>query len=174
MIIDAMDILYKGNVDCFCLATSDSDFTNLAMRFRNDNIVVIGAGEQKTPSSFRKACDIFIAIDELIEADVTPAQKHTKTAQPATSKTKTAVDKKREAIIKTAKQIVSEGAEADGWMHFSAFMNEIWRKENDFNPKLYGAQNNKPIPFFKSLMIQNKPVFVLERVDKIDKIKINK
>ncbi|MDE7082969.1 MAG: NYN domain-containing protein [Clostridia bacterium] len=52
MIIDAMDILYKGNVDCFCLATSDSDFTNLAMRFRNDNLVVIGAGEQKTPSSF--------------------------------------------------------------------------------------------------------------------------
>jgi len=82
MIIDAMDILYKGNVDCFCLATSDSDFTNLAMRFRNDNIVVIGAGEQKTPSSFRKACDIFIAIDELIEADVTPAQKHTKAQKP--------------------------------------------------------------------------------------------
>ena len=44
MIIDAMDILYQGKVDCFCLATSDSDFTNLAMRFRNDNIAVIGAG----------------------------------------------------------------------------------------------------------------------------------
>lgn len=174
MIIDAMDILYKGNVDCFCLATSDSDFTNLAMRFRNDNIVVIGAGEQKTPSSFRKACDIFIAIDELIKADDAPTQKQNKTTQAATTTAKTAVDKKRDAIIKTAKQIITEGAEADGWMHFSAFMNELWRKENDFNPKLYGAQNNKPIPFFKSLTVQNKPVFVLERVDKIDKIKINK
>ena len=67
MIIDAMDILYQGKVDCFCLATSDSDFTNLAMRFRNDNIAVIGAGEQKTPLSFRRACDIFIAIYALLK-----------------------------------------------------------------------------------------------------------
>lgn len=174
MIIDAMDILYKGNVDCFCLATSDSDFTNLAMRFRNDNIVVIGAGEQKTPSSFRKACDIFIPIDELMKADDAPAQKESETKQSTASKTKTATDKKRDAIIKTAKQIITEGAEADGWMHFSTFMNEIWRKENDFNPKLYGAQNNKPILFFKGLMIKDKPVFILEKIDKIDKIKINK
>lgn len=174
MIIDAMDILYKGNVDCFCLATSDSDFTNLAMRFRNDNIVVIGAGEQKTPSSFRKACDIFIPIDELMKAEDAPAQKESETKQSTATKTKTATDKKRDAIIKTAKQIITEGAEADGWMHFSTFMNEIWRKENDFNPKLYGAQNNKPILFFKGLMIKDKPVFVLEKIDKIDKIKINK
>ena len=173
MIIDAMDILYKGNVDCFCLATSDSDFTNLAMRFRNDNIVVIGAGEQKTPASFRKACDIFIPIDELIKAEDAPTQKPDK-EEKATNQTKTATAKKRESIIKIAKQIVSEGAEADGWMHFSAFMNEIWRKENDFNPKLYGAQNNKPIPFFKSLTVKSNPIFILERIDKIDKIKINK
>ena len=173
MIIDAMDILYKGNVDCFCLATSDSDFTNLAMRFRNDNIAVIGAGEQKTPVSFRKACDIFIAIDELIKAEGEPTQKLNK-EENATKQTKTHTVKKREAIIKIAKQIISEGAEADGWMHFSAFMNEIWRKENDFNPKLYGAQNNKPIPFFKSLMNKNKPIFTLDRIDKIDKIKTNK
>ena len=77
MIIDAMDILYKGNVDCFCLATSDSDFTNLAMRFRNENIVVIGAGEQKTPMSFRKACEIFIPIDELLKAKSDSENKRT-------------------------------------------------------------------------------------------------
>lgn len=174
MIIDAMDILYKGNVDCFCLATSDSDFTNLAMRFRNDNLVVIGAGEQKTPSSFRKACDIFIPIDELMKAEDMPAQKANKTTQPPTNKAKTTTDKKREAIIKTATQIITEGAEADGWMHFSAFMNEIWRKENDFNPKLYGFQNSRPIQFFKSLNKANKLVFILERKNNVDKIKINK
>ena len=72
MIIDAMDILYKGNVDCFCLATSDSDFTNLAMRFRNDNLIVIGAGEDKTPQSFRRACDIFISIDKLLKTREQP------------------------------------------------------------------------------------------------------
>lgn len=174
MIIDAMDILYRGKVDCFCLATSDSDFTNLAMRFRNDNIVVIGAGEQKTPQSFRKACDIFIPVDEIMKAENPPARKTSKAAQPKTEKLKTATNKKREAIIKTARQIVDEGADADGWMHFSAFMNEIWRKENDFNPKLYGFQNSRPIQFFSSLIKNGKPVFALERKNNVDKIKINK
>ena len=153
MIIDAMDILYQGKVDCFCLATSDSDFTNLAMRFRNDNIAVIGAGEQKTPLSFRRACDIFIAIDALLKTgqaaaeekkQTTPQKGGTKQATPPT-------DKKREKLIRIATQIVREGADVDGWMHFSAFMNEIYRKENDFNPKLYGEQSSKPIPFFKAL-----------------------
>lgn len=165
-----MDILYKGNVDCFCLATSDSDFTNLAMRFRNDNIVVIGAGEQKTPTSFRKACDIFIPIDELLNAKQAPAAQKQSTKKANVSNT----DKKKEKIIKMATQIIEDGDDADGWMHFSAFMNEIHRKENDFNPILYGAQSGKPIPFFKSLTKNGKPIFILERIDKIDKIKINK
>ena len=52
-------------------------------------------------------------------------------------------------------------------------MNEIWRKENDFNPKLYGHENSRPIPFFRSLKEKNKAVFQLERQDKVDKIKIN-
>lgn len=170
MIIDAMDILYKGNVDCFCLATSDSDFTNLAMRFRNDNIVVIGAGEQKTPTSFRKACDIFIPIDELLNAKQAPVAQKQSTKKANVSTT----DKKKEKIIKMATQIIEDGDDADSWMHFSAFMNEIHRKENDFNPILYGAQSGKPIPFFKSLTKNGKPIFILERIDKIDKIKINK
>ena len=83
MIIDAMDILYQGKVDCFCLATSDSDFTNLAMRFRNDNIAVIGAGEQKTPLSFRRACDIFIAIDALLKTGQAQKEKKKATRQEA-------------------------------------------------------------------------------------------
>jgi uncharacterized protein (TIGR00288 family) len=52
MIIDAMDILYSGHVDGFCLATSDSDFTRLAMRLRESGMTVIGMGEQKTPEAF--------------------------------------------------------------------------------------------------------------------------
>ena len=176
MIIDAMDILYQGKVDCFCLATSDSDFTNLAMRFRNDNIAVIGAGEQKTPLSFRRACDIFIAIDALLKTgqaaaeekkQTTPQKGGTKQATPPT-------DKKREKIIRIATQIVREGADVDGWMHFSAFMNEIYRKENDFNPKLYGEQSSKPIPFFKALTSGGKEVFTLKKNGNVDKIRINK
>lgn len=59
MIIDAMDILYSGNVEGFCLVSSDSDFTKLAQRLRESGMFVLGMGEQKTPSSFRVACDAF-------------------------------------------------------------------------------------------------------------------
>lgn len=174
MIIDAMDILYKDKVDCFCLATSDSDFTNLAMRFRNDNLVVIGAGEQKTPASFRRACDIFIPIDELLKAGKVQSSNAKKAQQKATSKKSAspAPVKKTEPLLKTARQIISDGADSDGWMHFSAFMNEIRRKENDFNPKLYGFSNSRPIQFFKSITQNGKPVFQVEKNDKSDKIKI--
>ena len=130
MIIDAMDILYKGNVDCFCLATSDSDFTNLAMRFRNDNLIVIGAGEDKTPQSFRRACDIFISIDKLLKTREQP-NNNLKGKAKKTENSSQKVDR----IIKIAKSIVQEGADIDGWMHFSAFMNELWRKENDFKQR---------------------------------------
>lgn len=178
MIIDAMDILYKGNVDCFCIATSDSDFTNLAMRFRNDNLVVIGAGGSQTPQSFRRACDIFIPIYELMNAETAEvsdtAKKESKTEKKSAESAQKATGKKLNDIINTAKQIVSEGAELDGWMHFAAFMNEIWRKENDFNPKLYGFQNSRPIQFFKSLTKKGKPVFILEKKGHVDKIMINK
>ncbi len=174
MIIDAMDILYTGKVDCFCLATSDSDFTSLAMRFRNDNLIVIGAGEKKTPSSFRKACDIFIPVDDLLNTK----KQQAKTAGKSQKKEPAAapddgIEKKRRNIISIGKRILKDGADTDGWMHFSAFMNEIWRKENDFNPKLYGHENSRPIPFFRSLKEKNKAVFQLERQDKVDKIKIN-
>lgn len=122
MIIDAMDILYKGNVDCFCLATSDSDFTNLAMRFRNDNLIVIGAGEDKTPQSFRRACDIFISIDKLLKTREQP-NNNRKGKAKKTENSSQKVDR----IIKIAKSIVQEGADIDGWMHFSAFMNELFK-----------------------------------------------
>lgn len=174
MIIDAMDILYQGKVDCFCLATSDSDFTNLAMRFRNDNIVVIGAGENKTPSSFRRACDIFIPIDELLNSKSNNKVKAAAQVADVKSKTQSAGKQKQDKIMKTAMKIIQDGADIDGWMHFSAFMNEIWRKENDFNPRLYGAQSSKPIPFFRELKAGDKAVFSLKKIDNIDKIRINR
>ncbi len=175
MIIDAMDILYKHNVDCFCLATSDSDFTNLAMRFRNENIVVIGAGEEKTPQSFRRACDIFIAIDELLKAKDEPAPQQVQRGKK-TGAAKPVPQKKAlrnvQSLIKAARQIIEDGADPDGWMHFSAFMNEIWRRENDFNPTLYGFESSRPIPFFKSLKSKGKQVFRLEKLSNIDKIRL--
>lgn len=67
MIIDAMDMLYGGSLDGFCLVSSDSDFTKLASRLRESGKMVIGMGENKTPKPFRKACDIFTVLELLVE-----------------------------------------------------------------------------------------------------------
>lgn len=166
MIIDAMDILYQGKVDCFCLATSDSDFTNLAMRFRNDNLVVIGAGEQKTPISFRNACDRFIAIDDLLKAK----QKN----KPTVEKQKpnnAEIEEKLLRLINIAKEIINDNAGIDGWMHFAALMNEIYRKENAFNAKLYGYNN--PSSIFKNVEKNGKKVFTLKLIAGAAQIKLN-
>src|ERR1043166_2059127 len=69
MIIDAMDILYSGKVDGFCIVSSDSDFTRLATRLREAGMKVFGIGEKKTPSPFIVACDKFIYIEILSEPE---------------------------------------------------------------------------------------------------------
>jgi len=175
LVIDAMDILHSDKVDCFCIATSDSDFTSLAMRFRNDNITVIGAGEAKTPAPFRKACELFIAVDELMKAsEEENAQSNKKPSTDNPYSKPNESDKKKELLIKTTKQIVNDNVETDGWMHFAAFLNELRKKENDFNPRLYGFPNSKPSQFFKGLKNKNgKTVFTLEKIDNVDKIRLN-
>ncbi len=76
MIIDAMDILYSGNVEGFCIVSSDSDFTKLAQRLREAGMFVLGMGERKTPTPFVKACDAFkilevIASEEVSKGEIT-------------------------------------------------------------------------------------------------------
>lgn len=70
MIIDAMDILYTNRVEGFCIVSSDSDFTKLANRLRESGMTVIGMGEEKTPRSFRAACDRFTCLDILVDHDI--------------------------------------------------------------------------------------------------------
>ena len=74
LIIDAMDILYTGNVDGFCLVSSDSDFTRLASRLRESGMNVIGMGENKTPRSFRNACNVFTSLENLLEDEGTETE----------------------------------------------------------------------------------------------------
>ncbi|MCL2786077.1 MAG: NYN domain-containing protein [Methanomassiliicoccaceae archaeon] len=185
MIIDAMDILYKGNTDCICLATSDSDFTKLATRFRNEGYVVIGAGEEKTPSSFRVACHRFLLMDVLLK-DIkkeAPAVSKLEKEKPVKKVAKAAKEQLPIAdsilislrrLVDIAKDIVESNAESDGWMHLATFMNELYKRENAFNPKNYGYPNSKPSSFFKDVTEDKKPVFILEREKNIDRIKINK
>ena len=83
MIIDAMDILYSGRVEGFCLVSSDSDFTRLAARLRESGMTVIGIGESKTPNSFIAACNKFKYLDILSAADEAEAEEAAPKAEPA-------------------------------------------------------------------------------------------
>ena len=83
MIIDAMDILYSGQVEGFCLVSSDSDFTRLAARLRESGMTVIGMGESKTPNSFIAACNKFKYLDILSAADEAEAEEAAPKAEPA-------------------------------------------------------------------------------------------
>lgn len=83
MIIDAMDILYSGRVEGFCLVSSDSDFTRLAARLRESGMTVIGMGESKTPNSFIAACNKFKYLDILSAADEAETEEAAPKAEPA-------------------------------------------------------------------------------------------
>ena len=75
LIIDAMDLLYSGNVDGFVLVSSDSDFTRLATRLRESGKTVYGVGERKTPKAFRDACDKFTFLEVLRAPTPTPGRR---------------------------------------------------------------------------------------------------
>src|ERR1017187_4279672 len=81
MIIDAMDILYTGKVDGFCIISSDSDFTRLALRLREAGVMVIGMGQKKTPAPFIAACDKFIYIEILSEKVIDSSKQEGKKAE---------------------------------------------------------------------------------------------
>lgn len=90
MIIDAMDLLYTGNLDGFCLVSSDSDFTRLAERLREAGKEVVGMGENKTPEAFVKACTSFKMLDALIREDISQVTDEKTVAKVSTEKMKTA------------------------------------------------------------------------------------
>ncbi|HPJ24146.1 MAG TPA: NYN domain-containing protein, partial [Bacillota bacterium] len=79
LIIDAMDILYKDKVGGFCIVTSDSDFTKLVTRLREDNMFIIGMGESKTPLSLVNSCEAFAYLDKMIAAEAAEAAAEEKT-----------------------------------------------------------------------------------------------
>src|SRR6478672_13873703 len=87
MIIDAMDILYSGKVDGFCIVSSDSDFTRIATRLREAGMKVIGIGEKKTPTPFISACDKFIYL-EILKKSPKATKENTNSPTPAKAEKK--------------------------------------------------------------------------------------
>lgn len=153
LIIDAMDILYTGQVDGFCIISSDSDFTRLATRLREAGKKVFGIGEKKTPSAFIAACNKFIFIEIL--------QKENKEEPPAKPVSKRAGKKKSEApgINPALQKMIIAGindlADEDGWVFLSTIGNHIIKKDPSFDPRNYG---------FKKLLdiVKNIPAIEME------------
>jgi uncharacterized LabA/DUF88 family protein len=130
MIIDAMDLLYTGNFNGFCIVSSDSDFTKLASRIRESGLIVYGFGEQKTPSAFVSACDKFIFTEVL---------------RVKTDESETAIVKKSSNELKRDKNLISllrnaveASSDESGWAHLAPVGSNIAKKSPEFDPRNYG------------------------------------
>ena len=134
LVIDAMDLLHSGRFDGFCLVSSDSDFTRLAARIREEGVDVYGFGEQKTPESFRQACTRFIYTENLTspaEPDSDPGK--TAPASPAPAKRQPS-----EAARLIASVIADMDEDGDGWVLAGAIGNRLRNAYPDFDQRTYG------------------------------------
>ena len=143
MIIDAMDILYSGKVNGFCLVSSDSDFTRLATRLREAGMQVIGIGEKKTPNPFIVACDKFIYV-EILKKQVVDSSE-IRDAQPAENN----VDKITAKEINLISATISDLADDDGWAFLGDVGSLLQKKQPNFDSRNYGFQ--KLTPLIKSI-----------------------
>ncbi len=146
MIIDAMDILYSGRADGFCIVSSDSDFTRLATRLREAGMMVIGIGQKKTPHPFIVACDKFIYLEIIASfaaETVTVTKENTAPVKP------THAPKADKEVIQLITSTIADLADENGW----AFLGEVGalliKKKPDFDPRNYGFV--KLTPLIKSL-----------------------
>lgn len=147
LIIDAMDLMYTGRFDGFCLVSSDSDFTRLAQRLREEGLLVYGFGERKTPEPFVVACDKFI-YTELLRPEPEPAKQSParKAAGKAAAATaggaagKPPAPAKGDAGVPLAllRQAVEDAADDDGWANLGAVGSYLTKVRPDFDPRLYG------------------------------------
>ncbi|MEN8833737.1 MAG: NYN domain-containing protein [Pacificibacter sp.] len=138
LVIDAMDIMHTGRFDGFVLVSSDSDFTALANRIREQGLEVIGIGEQKTPESLRNVCNRFVFIENIVDTDPTQAG-------PKTKSKKLPVKHAESLIFSAMKKAESD----DDWYLLSRLANHINATKSDFDPRTYG--HNKLSDLVKSL-----------------------
>jgi uncharacterized LabA/DUF88 family protein len=136
MVIDAMDLLYSGRFDGFCIVSSDSDFTRLAARIRESGLTVYGFGERKTPKPFVAACDKFIYIENLTYAGsvAAPAGEVAKPAARATA----AQLKGDTALVNLLRNAVEAASDDDGWAALGGVGQIITNQKPDFDSRTYG------------------------------------
>ncbi|WP_106803765.1 NYN domain-containing protein [Pseudomonas sp. S5D5] len=139
LIIDAMDLLYTRRFDGFCLVSSDSDFTRLATRLRDEGLTVYGFGEEKTPKPFVAACDKFI-YTELLREDALLAGNEGAQAESDTGKSGAACEarKRPKAPIRFIVKILDDIADEDGWANLGTLGANITKLRPEFDPRTHG------------------------------------
>ena len=146
LIIDAMDILYTGNVEGFCIVSSDSDFTRLASRLRESGMEVIGMGEEKTPRSFRVACTRFVNLENLGNQD-DDAKDVIKDKDNSIS---------RETIYIAITNIINENENKGKSVELAAVGNRLVNMYPDFDVRNYGYS-------LLSKFVEDAGLFLLEK-----------
>ncbi len=147
LIIDAMDLLYTRKFDGFCLITSDSDFTGLAMRLREEGLTVLGFGEKKTPDAFRNACHKFVFTEVLRQSAVAESEGTSEKAgngyktvpiPTTTAPVHATVEPKpvfpRQFVLTALEQSIDDA----GWAHLGTFGSYLTKLQPDFDSRLYG------------------------------------
>ena len=129
MIIDAMDLLYSGTFDGFCLVSSDSDFTRLASRIRESGKIVYGFGEQKTPRPFVTACDRFIYTEVFSTSSAAEGPVKRRSSRELRQ------DKKLLNLFRSA---IDSASDENGWANLGNVANNINKQAPDFDPRNYG------------------------------------
>lgn len=146
LVIDAMDILYSDQVDGFVLVSSDSDFTRLVSRLRQNNKFIIGMGESKTPLSLVNSVDLFIYLDKIKnirDKNVKPKKR----GRPAADKKEEESIISLDDLIDVLTNIISETSDENGWAYWSNTNNTLVRKYPGFDPRNYGFKG-KALQFF--------------------------
>jgi hypothetical protein len=138
LIIDAMDLLYTGNLDGFCLVSSDSDFTKLASRLRESGKTVYGFGEPKTPHSLVAACDKFVYLDVLRRPEK-PKQPSEEDSSPEAPARKSGSELRQDAkLVKLLRDGVDVASDDDGWANLGGVGSYVAKQAPDFDSRNWG------------------------------------
>lgn len=129
MIIDAMDLLYTGTMDGFCIVSSDSDFTRLSARVREAGLTVYGFGEQKTPKAFVGACDRFIFTEILRKGE----KEEEPTRRPNLRELKSDT-----RLVNLLRNATEDSADETGWANLGTVGQNVANKAPEFDPRNYG------------------------------------
>lgn len=160
LIIDAMDILFSGKVNSFCIVSSDSDFTKLVTRLREDNMFVFGMGESKTPISLVNSCETFSYLDKMLNDDSNDKPTKAKSSKSSKLNDTTSITPLRK-IKKELNNIINTNLEDDGWAYWSLIAQLLQKKYPGFHPRNYG-KTMRPVEFFEKM-----PDFQVKKVNTV-------